>query len=220
MWPWRSRLGRPLHNVGSWQRAHRLVAALRRSPRSLGRVPLPAADGLVIQSQGIALLREAGSGGPAPRAQAEEAPGGPPGPAGSPTVTCSAHSPSFIAVGCVDGTVRVTDLRPAPEGGSGVTAIFPLGSGSVRHMQLVTRRSMPPAAPAPPELFAGSWNGTIHALDLRSGAARLVVRDLGGPVLALCVVGDAIAASAGDGRIGVFDVSGRSGERWVGAAQA
>ena len=207
--PWRSLLGRPLNNVGSWQRAQRLVSALRRSPKSLESVPLPAADGLIIQSQGIALLDAAGTGANTLEARAEAPAAAASAASGSSTVTCSAHSPSFIAVGCVDGTVRVTDLRAAPDGGSGVTAIFPLRSGSVRHMQLVTRRA------APPELFVGSWNGTIHALDLRSGAARLVVKDLGGPVLALCVIGDAIAASAGDGRIGVFDVSGRTGERYA-----
>jgi len=102
--------------------------------------------------------------------------------------------------------VRVVDLH------SGATSAFALASGSVRNLQLVARRPAASVAGAPAllELYAGSWNGTVHAIDLRTGAVRLAVSSLGGPVLALCVVGEAIAASAGDGRIGVFGVVGES----------
>ena len=186
VWPWRSRLGRPLQTAGSWQGAHRLVATIKRRTAVLERIPLPPVDGL---------LNWGGSEG----ARGERS--------GGAAVTCSAHSPSFLALGCSDGCVRVVDLH------GGATSTFALASGSVRNLQLVARRpatDAPAGAPALLELYAGSWNGTVHAIDLRTGAVRLAVSSLGGPVLALCVVGEAIAASAGDGRIGVFGVVGDS----------
>ena len=184
IWPWRSRLCRPLQTIGSWQRANRIVAAYKKCT-TFTPVPIPTDDTLA-------------------------------GPGESVVVTCSAHSPSFMAVGCGDGIVRVYDLR------SGVVNKFALNSGSVQHMQLVVR---PPAtitssissanAPTHPlvELYVGSWNGTVHAIDIASGTTRLVIRQLGGPVLALCVAGNILAASAGDGRIGVFDIKDRGAER-------
>lgn len=73
------------------------------------------------------------------------------------------------------------------------------GSGSIRHMYINQATNI---------LYAGSWNGTIHAVDLRTGAVRLAAQSSPAtPVFAVRLFGQVLVACQGDAGIQLYDVN-------------
>ena len=121
-------------------------------------------------------------------------------------ITCAVYANSSGVIsriyGGVDGTVTVlTAGKPA--------RTFNVGAGSVRHMQLVgntranTQTQLTTTTPGI-FCFVGSWEGTVHVIDLIAGTVREVVSGLNGPVYGLRIAGSSLIACTGGGSLSTW----------------
>lgn len=90
-------------------------------------------------------------------------------------VTAPHCTAEYRAFGLSDGSIRIFSgddpIHDRPQD-------FELNAGSIRHMQIV---------PSTAKCYAGSWNGSVHCICLKTGRVTPIVTGLDGPVYGLRV---------------------------------